>query len=303
MQVDEIKKVLILGAGTMGHQIGFLCATHGMDVALFDISPEVLESAKKRTAKLAERFVRHGKATGEETGAALARMIWTTAAEEAAAEADIVSESVPEDPELKGRVFSEFNALCPERTVFTSNTSTLVPSMFAEAAGRPERLCALHFHDVALTNVVDVMPHPGTSEETLELVTAFAERIGQVCIVLKKESFGYVFNAMLSEWFRSAQNLAANGVASPEDVDRAWMGVMRVSVGPFGVMDTVGLDTVWKITDYWAEKNKDPQARRNAAYMKRYVDAGRLGVKSGRGIYSYPNPEWSRPDFLGKHGR
>ncbi len=298
MRIEDVNKVLILGAGTMGHQIGFLCASHGFDVALFDVSDEVLEKAMARLSRLADRLVKRGALTGEKAREALARMHPTSDPVEAAAGADLVSESVPEDPRLKGRIFAQFNALCPPRTVFTTNTSTLTPSMFARETGRPDRLVALHFHDVALTNIVDVMPHPGTDPEVTALVEAFARAIGQIPIVLTRENPGYVFNTMLSEWFKAAQTLAANGVALPRDVDRAWMGVMHTPVGPFGVMDTVGLDTVWKITDFWAKKLSDPQAQKNADFMKAYVDQGRLGVKSGHGIYDYPDPDWARPGFV-----
>jgi 3-hydroxybutyryl-CoA dehydrogenase len=131
-------------------------------------------------------------------------------------------------------------------------------------------------HDVRTNNVVDIMPHPGTSAQTVELVKVFAERIGQIAIVLHKEHPGYVFNNMLSTWFSTALNLAANGVASPEDIDRAWMGVMRVHVGPFGVMDQVGLKTVWTILDFWAKELNDQQATANANFVKQYVDKGHL---------------------------
>src|SRR6056297_4091737 len=220
--------------------------------------------------------------------------------EEAARDCDIVSESIPEDPALKGKVFSQFNVLCPERTIFTTNTSTLLPSMFAEETGRPDRLAALHLHDVRITKVVDVMPHPGTSSETMETVETFARNIGQLPLVMKKQSPGYVFNFMLSALFKSAQQLAANDVASVEDIDRAWMGVMHTPIGPFGIMDSVGLDTVYKITDYWANKLQDKNALANAEFMKQYVDSGHLGAKTGRGFYRYPDPAYAQAGFLEK---
>ncbi len=298
MKVAEIKKVLIIGAGTMGQQIGFQCAVHGFDVALYDVAQAVLDKSRVRLEKLAGEFVTAGKLTKEAAGQCLKRITLTTDAAAAAAEADLVSESVPEDPDLKARVFAQFNELCPERTVFTTNTSSLVPSMFAEATGRPAQFVAFHFHDVRLTNMVDIMPHPGTSPETVDLVKAFAEKIGQVVIVLEKENHGYVFNAMLMDWMKTAQTLASKGVAAVEDIDRAWMGIMHSPVGPFGIMDTIGLDTALKVTDYWAEVLDDPQAKMNASLLRQYVDAGKLGVKSGRGFYDYPDPAFSRPDFI-----
>ncbi len=298
MKIDDIRQVLIIGSGTMGQQIGFQCALSGYDVALYDMEQGILDNAMDRINRLANSFVSDGRLTKEAAEEVMEKIRTTIGAEDAGKKADFVSESVPEDPELKGRVFAQFNKICPAHTIFTTNTSSLIPSMFAEATGRPGRFAAFHFHDVRFNNIVDIMPHPGTSHETLELIKAFADRIGQVAIVLQKENFGYVFNAMLMELMKSAQSLAANNVASIEDIDRAWMGVMHTQVGPFGIMDSIGLDTVWKVTDYWANILKDPQAIANAAFMKKYVDAGNVGVKTGKGFYSYPAPAFGEPGFI-----
>lgn len=298
MKMDEVKRILTIGAGTMGHQIGFLCALHGYEVVIFDVEKESLAVAGDRVARLADRFVKKGRLAAEKKAAVLDRITYTDDAPSAAIDIDIVSESVPEDPALKGRVFSLFNRLCPARTVFTTNTSSLIPSMFAEATGRPDRFLAFHFHDIMLTDVVDVMPHPGTSAESVALIQAFAERLQQTAIVMERENVGYVFNAMLSDLFKSALTLASNGVAAVEDIDRAWMGVLQAPMGPFGMMDSVGVDTVWKVTDYWARATKEPQSEANAAFLKRQVDNGRLGTKCGAGFYDYPSPAFKRSDFL-----
>jgi len=300
MQANDIKRVLIAGAGTMGQQIGFHCAASGCDVVFYDIGQELLDNALKRVEKLAGTYVKSNRLTREAADMALQRIRMTVDPEDAGKNADFVSESIPEDPELKGRLFAQLNDICPEHTIFTTNTSSLKPSMFADATGRPERLAAFHFHDLRVTNVVDIMPHPGTSQETVSLIEAFAEHMGLLPIMLKKENNGYVFNAMLMELFRSAQSLAAKGVASVEDIDRAWMGVMHTPIGPFGIMDSIGLDTVWKITDYWANKLQDKNALANAEFMKQYVDSGHLGAKTGRGFYRYPDPAYAQAGFLEK---
>jgi 3-hydroxybutyryl-CoA dehydrogenase len=298
MNLEDIKTVLIIGSGTMGQQIGFQCAVSGFDVVMYDIAEDMLKIADKRLDKLVKSYIAQGRLTDETAAAARAKIQMMTDAQAAGENADFVSESVPEDPKLKGKVFAQFNDICPGHAIFTTNTSSLVPSMFAEATGRPERFAAFHFHDTRVTNVVDIMPHPQTSAEVVDLIEAFAVRIGQIPIMLKKENFGYVFNSMLMELFKSAQTLAANDVASIEDVDRAWMGIMHTPVGPFGIMDSIGLDTVWKLTDYWAKIVKDPQQIANAAFMKPYVDKGDLGEKTGRGFYSYPKPAYAKPDFV-----
>lgn len=298
MKVDDIRKILVIGAGTMGQQIAFQCAIHGYEVSLYDVKPAILESSLKRIDKLAASFRNSGRLTQEAAEAAILRIRCSSHPEDASMDVDFVSESVPEDPALKAGVFSQFNQFCPARAIFTTNTSTLIPSMFAKATGRPDRFAALHFHDIRTTNIVDIMPHSGTSAETVSLIHAFAARIGQVAILLKKENYGYVFNAMLTEVFKAAQTLASRGVAGVEDIDRAWMGIMHTSIGPFGMMDSIGLDTVWKVTDYWANKLEEPQAIANAAFMKDYVDKGRLGRKCGQGFYQYPDPAYADAQFF-----
>ena len=298
MKIDDIRQVLIIGSGTMGQQIGFQCSLSGYDVVLYDMEQGILDNAMDRINRLANSFVSNGRLTKESAEDVMEKIRTTIDAEDAGKNADFVSESVPEDPDLKGRVFAQFNEICPARTIFTTNTSSLIPSMFAQSTGRPDRFAAFHFHDVRFNNIVDIMPHPGTSDETVELIKAFADHIGQVAIVLQKENFGYVFNAMLMELMKSAQSLAANNVASVEDIDRAWMGVMHTIVGPFGIMDSIGLDTVWKVTDYWANILKDTQAIANAAFLKKYVDAGNVGVKNRKGFYSYPDPAFGKPGFI-----
>ncbi|MRR37678.1 3-hydroxyacyl-CoA dehydrogenase [bacterium] len=299
MELKDIKKVLILGAGTMGQQIGFVCAMHGYDVTLYDISDDILKDSVRRMEKLGSSwFVPMGRITAEQLGEIMGRITATSDPASAAKDADFINESVPENPELKAKVFAQFNGLCPEQTIFTTNTSLLMPSKFAEATGRPEKFCALHFHDVRTTNVVDVMPHPGTDPAVTRLVHDFAVSIGQIAIMLHRENNGYVFNAMISSLFFTAMTLATKDVASIEDIDRAWMGVTLMPMGPFGIMDQIGIKTVWTITDYWAKKGKDAQAQANADFLKQYVDKGELGAKTKKGFYAYPNPAFSQPDFL-----
>lgn len=295
MNAVDIKQVLIIGAGTMGGQIALQCAMHGLDVALYDVSADALARGMERVRGYASYLVAQGRADDD----ALGRIRPVTDMAAAAAEADLVSESVPEDPALKGRVFAELNDLCPPRTIFTTNSSTLLPSMFAAATGRPDRFVALHFHlPVWDANVADVMPHPATAPEVVETVARFARRIGQIPIVSAKEQPGYVFNTMLNALLGAALDLAAGGVASFADVDRAWMGVMKTPTGPFGIMDAVGLDTVWKITDFWAGVSGDPRSRARADFVKGYLERGRVGQKGGAGFYDYPDPAFRRPGFI-----
>ena len=214
MNIDDMKKVVLLGAGTMGQQISVPCSLSGYDVVIYDINADALAKAMERIPEIFKGFVLWKKCTQDEADAAIKRISTTTDAELAAKGADIINESVPEKPDLKVKIFSQFNKLCPERTIFTTNTSTLLPSMIADATGRPEKFLALHYHDVSMTNVVDIMPHPGTSKEAVQLVREFAIRTGMLPIMLEKEHSGYVFNYMIGAVFTAALTLKTRNVAS-----------------------------------------------------------------------------------------
>jgi len=299
MRVEDVRRVLLIGSGTMGLQIGLQAATHGYEVVVYEIDPAAREAAPRRLRTYAEEQRTTGVLEAGELERSLVRVTVTADPVAAGADSDVLIECVPEDPDLKGRVLAQFDRLCPPRTVFATNTSTLLPSMYAEASGRPDRLAALHFHiPVWSANVVDVMPHPGTSTETTELLVAFARRLGQIPIRMRRESIGYVFNAVYTAMNRAAITLVANDVASVEDVDRAWMAIMKTPFGPFGALDDVGIDTAWHITEYWAGVTGDVQLRTNADWLRGYVDSGRTGAKAGEGFYRYPNPAYAEPGFV-----
>ena len=175
-----------------------------------------------------------------------------------------------------------------------------MPSQIADATGRPDRFLALHFANrIWVANVGEVMRHPGTAPEVFERVLKFAAEIGMVPIRIEKEHYGYVLNALLMPMLGAAQTLVANGIVSPQDVDRTWMISARTPEGPFATIDAIGIDTAYAIGDYWARALGDEQGRKNVAFLKEnYLDKGRLGVKSGVGFYSYPDPEYKKPGFL-----
>ena len=287
----------------MGQKIALQCARYGYEVIAYDGFAKSLENAQERIPAYAADLVSQGLMTAAEVEPTLARITYTLNPEDGA-QADLISESVLEDPELKGKIFAQFNAICPPHTLFTTNTSTLLPSMFAAATGRPDKFAALHFYGVWMKNLADIMPHPGTSPETLSLLMAFAKRIGQVPTLLKKEYPGYIGNTILGALNAVALKLVfVDRVATVEDVDRAFMLLEGTPYGPFGWLDSNGLDTIWHVMESGAKISGDPGAQEFADMFKReYIDKGWLGVKSGRGFYSYPNPAFSQPDFLSGPG-
>ena len=300
MKVDDIRKILVVGMGTMGKRIALQCARFGYEVVAYDAFSKSLENAVEQIPALAAELVAQQKMTPEDAEAALSRLHYTSRPEDGA-DADLLSESVREDPDLKAKVFAQFHQICQSETVFTTNTSTLLPSMWAEATGRPAQFAALHFLDVFERNLVDVMPHPGTSPEIVELLAAFAKRIKQVPLVFKKEYPGYVSNAIFEGMNSVAMRIALwDKIMSVEDVDRAVMIHLKMPIGIFGMLDGIGLDTIWHVMESNAKISGDTGARQAADEFKRlYIDKGLLGKKSGRGFYTYPDPAYERPEFLG----
>jgi 3-hydroxybutyryl-CoA dehydrogenase len=296
---SDIKTVLVAGAGAMGQQIGMLFSQHGRRVVIYDLSQEILDAASGKINALLIEEVDAGRINPETRSAILARISFETDLEQAAAAADLVSESVPEDPNLKGSLFGQLHEYCPPHTLFTTNTSTLVPSQFASQTGRPEKLSALHFHYPTNSNrVVDIMPHPGTDTAVVDLLMALMKEMQMIPIYLAREKSSYVFNTLLTALNDAAVSLVGDGYASIEDVDRSWMGVMHTTVGPFGIMDAVSLATLYKINKDWAERTQHPRAIRHVAFLQPYIDAGKTGSLSGEGFYKYPNPAFAEAGFL-----
>jgi 3-hydroxybutyryl-CoA dehydrogenase len=294
LEIKDIKKVLVLGAGTLGLRVGLQCAVSGFDTTIYDISEEALQKAKGTHEGILKMLLRHDKLTMAQADEARERLTFTTDAQAAAADADFVNESVTENLALKRKVWAQFGDLCPEKTLFTSNTSYLLPSQIADATGRPERFCNYHFHDVFYANVVDVMPHAGTEAWISELLMELGPVLWQTPVFVKKENPGYVFNFMLMALIGAAGALKTGDVASIEDIDRSWMGNFKMDMGPFGILDTVGLDTAWHITS----SQSDKRSQAFAAFLKSYIDDGKLGVKTGQGFYSYPNPRYKEEGFV-----
>jgi 3-hydroxyacyl-CoA dehydrogenase len=208
---------------------------------------------------------------------------------------------VPEVPDAKTAAYMKMAPLLRKHTLIATNSSTLLPSDFAVATGRPEKFCALHFANLIwLMNVAEVMAHAATSDDTLTQVTGFAIEIGMLPIPVRKEQNGYVLNSWFVPLLNAAQTLVTNGVCTPEDVDRTYLKCNPgASLGPMGMIDMVGMQTAFNVIRYWGVRNNDEQMLRNAAYVKeRFIDRGLLGLPSGQGYYRYPNPAFQNKGFL-----
>lgn len=292
--LKDIHNILILGSGTLGLRIGLACALNNYKVTIYDIDEKAFESAKKIQINLLKILVKAETYTQTQADTALQNLHFTTDAKEASKDADLISESVTENIAIKKKVWQQFGTLCPEKTIFTTNTSSLLPSLYAEDTGRPKHFCAFHFHDVFYANVVDIMPNPQTEDWITPLLYDFGKSIQQTPVIVKKESPAYIFNAMLIALIGTAGALVTYDIGSIEDVDRSWMGNFKMPRGPFGIIDEIGLDTAWHVT----EPKKDTKSQKFATLLKSYIDQGKLGRKTGEGFYKYPNPRFLEKGFI-----
>ena len=229
----DVRRALIIGAGSIGMELAAQCVAHGVAVNVFDVDPEAVAEGPRR---LERTFREMGTLGPADPASATRAATFTGAAVMAAQDVDLACECVPEQLPLKRRVLGEFDRLLPPSAILTTTSSYFLPSMLVAGLGRRDRFAAFHVHSpVWLAAVADIMPHGATSAECVGSLERFARRIGQIPIVLKREHPGYVFNSMLRVLLMSALTLAERDVATPEDVDRAWMGVGADLAGAGGL--------------------------------------------------------------------
>ncbi len=290
----EIKEILILGAGNLGSRVALQSAISKYSVTVYDIHESALAQSRSLMEKVFDRLVKTDAIKEECRESVFSRLQFTYNAELAVTEADIINESVTEELAIKEKVWKQFGELAPKKTIFTTNTSYLLPSQLAAISGRPEKFCAFHFHDVFNARVVDIMPHSGTDPELIPLLQQLGKSLNQVPVIVKRESPGYIFNFMLMALIGAAGKLKTSDVGSMEDIDRSWMVNFNMPLGPFGILDNIGLDTAWHVT----KDRADASSKAFAVLLKTYIDQGKLGEKSGEGFYKYPKPAYKYKEFL-----
>jgi len=284
----NIRNVTVLGTGVLGSQIAYQTAYSGFEVVAYDINDQILDTAKKRFEGLAARYEQEVEGASDgRARAALARIRYSSNLADAVRDADLVIEAVPEIPAVKRDLYAKLGSLAPENAIFATNSSTMLPSSFADATGRPDRFLALHFaNEIWIKNVAEIMGHARTSRAVYEATVEFARRIGMEPIEIHKEQPGYVLNSLLVPFLQAATTLVVNGVADPETIDKTWRIATRASEGPLQTLDIVGFNTVYNFLAAGDEQNKA-----NARYIKeRYIDKGKLGRATGEGFYKYEKP-------------
>lgn len=292
------KNITVAGSGVLGSQIAFQTAFKGFDVSVFDISDQAIEVAKVRAQKLAETYKSDVADNPADVNEALKRLTFYSDLEKAVKNADLVIEAVPERIDIKSSFYKQLAQVAPEKTVFATNSSTMIPSQFREFTGRPEKFLALHFaNGIWVNNTAEIMGHDGTNKKYEEEVIDFARAIGMVPLYIKKEQPGYILNSLLIPLLNAGEALYAHDIADPYTIDKTWMIATKAPMGPFAILDAVGLNTAYNIVS--ADAVNNPTAAKISKILKEeYIDKGKLGIETGEGFYKYPNPAFENPDFL-----
>ncbi|MDZ4133302.1 MAG: 3-hydroxyacyl-CoA dehydrogenase family protein, partial [Dethiobacteria bacterium] len=249
MKIDDIKKICVIGAGNMGHQIAMLAAVNGYVVGCAESNPEQLKKAEEFTASYLPGRVAKGRLTAEQAEAIGNNLRFTASLEEAAAGADFAIEAVTEKIALKRSIFEQLDQITPPHAILATNSSFFVSSLLGSATGRPEKICNMHFFNPALVmKCVEVVKGPDTAEETALVTMELARRLGKEPVLLNKEIYGFLVNRILAAINNEALYLLEMGVATPEDIDSAVVNALGHPLGPFRLMDLTGIDLSYHIT-------------------------------------------------------
>ena len=286
--INKIHSVTILGGGIMGSQIAFQAAYKGFDVTIYDVEEELYLKIIENLNQLQEIYVRELQSTKQEMEDTLNNISFHYDLKSAVENADLIIETIPEKLELKKDLFASLDLLAPEKTIFATNSSTLIPSELMESTGRPHKFIALHFANLIFRcNIAEIMRSPKTDDETYNTLIDFAKDLGMEPILVKKEQAGYVLNSLLIPLIGAAAELYMTGVADIESIDKTWKIATGSPVGPFEIYDIIGLNTSYNIA-----MNGDIKSQMFGYYIKEnFIKKGKLGYLSGEGFYKYPKED------------
>lgn len=280
-----MKNIFVIGAGTMGLDIAQVFAGAGMKVTVNDISDEILERSRQRMIKGLDKRVERGKME-REAADALVNAITFTTDQSKAAEADLVLEAIIENVQIKRELFKKLDAICPETTIFATNTSSISITEIGSATNRADRFIGMHFFNPAtVMKLVEIIRGMNTSQETFDRIKELSIAIGKEPVEVA-EAPGFVVNRILIPMINEAIELVQNGVASPEDIDQAMKLGANHPMGPLALGDLIGLDVCLAIMDTLYNETHDGKYRASSL-LRKMVRAGRLGRKTGKGFFEY----------------
>ena len=287
-----------MGAGFLGTQIGALSARSGYTVSMQDVSEEAFGVSKKSVNEYIEEWIEKEDINPEQVEEIKQRISYTVDLVEAVRDADIVIEAVVERLDVKREVFKQLDELCDPEVILCSNSSSIKISLVEDATEHPERVLNMHFYGYPWRRgVLELMKGNHTTDEAIEKARKYAISIDVTPLMVLKESTGFIFNRVWRAIKKECLTVADTGVASFEDVDRAWMGLYKTDTGPFGLMDRVGLDVVRDIELVYYRESGDPRDKPPKILLDK-INKGELGVKTGKGFYTYPDPEYRKPRWL-----
>jgi 3-hydroxybutyryl-CoA dehydrogenase len=280
------EQIAVIGAGQMGNGIAHVFAQSGFPVTMVDVSSEVLERGRSTIAKNLERQVKKGALAGDAPEQILQRIQLSTDPDEAASRASLVVEAATESPELKYKIFTGLDSAAPPQAILASNTSSISITEIARHTGRPENVVGMHFmNPVPVMKLVEVIRGLATSEETTRKVIELAKRLGKTPVEVNDYP-GFVSNRILLPMINEAAFCLMEGVASAEAIDQVMQLGMNHPMGPLALADLIGLDTCVAILEVLHTQLGDPKYR-PCPLLRKYVAAGWLGRKTGRGFFSY----------------
>jgi len=283
----ETKKIAVVGAGNMGHQIALCAALAGFQVKCTDVSSEVLAKAEQFADSYLPERVAKGKLTAEAANQARANLAFVPTLEEAAVDADLVIEAVIEKLDVKRSLFAQLDQITPPHAILATNSSYIVSSKIADATKRPDQVCNMHFFNPALVmKLVEVVKGPHVSDETAEAVMEVARKMGKTPVLLHKETYGFLVNRFVQATRQEALKLLDMGMASYEDIDIAVVNGLGYPMGPFQLMDLTGVDLAYHVYMERYHESGDPSDRPSPTVVEKFVK-GEWGKKVGKGFYDY----------------
>jgi 3-hydroxybutyryl-CoA dehydrogenase len=298
--VAEVKTIAVIGAGTMGRGIAHVAALGGYRTILEDLLPNALRKAETEIRTNLDKAVELGKVSADDAKGAMSRLEYAGSVEEAAREADMVIEAVPEEMESKIEIFTLLDKICRPGTILASNTSSLSVTEIASVTYRASKCIGMHFfnpvHKMKLLEIVRALE---TDDDTVATCSEVGKRMRKEVVVIK-ESPGFItsrINAMIGN---EAFYMLQEGIASAEDIDKALKLGLNHPMGPFELVDLVGLDTRLSILEYLHKSLGEKY--RPAPLLAQYVKAGRVGRKAGRGVYEYPEQQGVKKEPVAKAG-